>query len=221
MFCYAGGGALCKTCVLFAKKISDGQGSNCSVGALVKSPFIKYKNAIEAFNAHEKSAVHKTSMKIADSFIATFLGKCDDMQVALDSARKRQVAQNRNRLVPIVQTVIFCGMQELALRGHRDSGPLSISTPSENDGTFRAALRLRLQAGDKVLQHHLDKSAANAAYISWRVQNDIIEECGHAIVRNIVKAMGHSECQNRSTQPQPQFKKVCFPMCHTLESILS
>jgi len=37
--------------------------------------------------------------------------------------RSKQVKSNRKRLVPI-DCIILCGRQELALRGHNDSGSL-------------------------------------------------------------------------------------------------
>jgi hypothetical protein len=134
------------------------------------------------------------------------LASCLLVQKNLDCLRKRQAIANRERLVPIIQTVLFCGQQELALRGHRDGGALSLFSFTENDGNFRAALRLRLQAGDKVLKEHLENSAANATYLSWRTQNEIIEECGSIVVREIVSALGHG------SNPSSNLSKAFFTL---------
>lgn len=87
---------------------------------------------------------------------------------------------------PIIETVIFCGKQEIALRGHRDHGNLNLNEENEeNEGNFRALLRFRTQAGDKVLASHLSTMAANSTYISWRTQNSIINSCSSLIVDEI------------------------------------
>ena len=36
----------------------------------------------------------------------------------------KKVAENRKRLKPIIETIIFLGRQNILLRGHRDDGPL-------------------------------------------------------------------------------------------------
>jgi hypothetical protein len=82
--------------------------------------------------------------------------------------------------------VVFCGRQELPLRGHRDHGPLLNENP-QNDGVFRAALRFRIDAGDRDLEHHILTASANATYCSWETQNAIIEACGLIITEVIVR----------------------------------
>ena len=45
--------------------------------------------------------------------------------------------------MPIIETILFLGRQELSFREHRvESRQLNIEEPKENDGNFRAALRL-------------------------------------------------------------------------------
>ena len=61
-------------------------------------------------------------------------------------------ASNRHGLASIVDTVKLCGRQNIALRGHRDSGVLENPSQFEtatNEGNFRALLRFRIAAGDK------------------------------------------------------------------------
>jgi hypothetical protein len=41
-----------------------------------------------------------------------------------------QIKENRKRLYPIIECVILCGREELALRGHKDSGKIIV------DGNF-------------------------------------------------------------------------------------
>lgn len=54
--------------------------------------------------------------------------------------------ENRKLMRPVIESILVCGRQGLALRGHKDSGPLSIEEePIENDGNFRAILRYGLK----------------------------------------------------------------------------
>ncbi len=58
-------------------------------------------------------------------------------------------------MVPIVRTVLFCGRQGIALRSHRDDGPLLSNIPEVNDGNFRALLCFAIERGDSTLNDHL------------------------------------------------------------------
>ena len=116
-----------------------------------------------------------------------------DIQDQLHQQRIEQKRLNRQRLVPIIETILFLGRQELSFRGHRgESRQLDIEEPKENDGNFRAALRLRLRAGDIVLKHHLDSSASNSKYLSPMIQNEIINISGTLICQRIVSEVQKS-----------------------------
>ena len=60
---------------------------------------------------------------------------------------------------------MFCGQQELALRGRRDQRPLKMEGRQRNDGIFKALLRFRVDAGDVKRQCHLDTAKRNATYL--------------------------------------------------------
>ena len=97
--------------------------------------------------------------------------------------------KNRSRLIPIIKTVIFCGRQGLALRGHREDGEVWRENAEENvnnDGNFRALLRFRIDSGDECLKEHLIDAPKNATYCSPQIQNDIIDAIGLSIRRRIV-----------------------------------
>ena len=48
---------------------------------------------------------------------------------------------NRNRSIPIIETVQHCGKQGIAIRGDNESGVLTLDEPQVNDGNFCACLR--------------------------------------------------------------------------------
>ena len=84
-----------------------------------------------------------------DNFVQTDADKSRDVRNALNSSRQKAVEQKRNRLSHIIRTIEFCGRQEIPLRGHRDAGAFSLNETDCNDGVFKAASRLRVEAADK------------------------------------------------------------------------
>ena len=99
----------------------------------------------------------------------------------LSSERSKHAAENHLKLIPIAETMILCGRQGIALRGHRDDTPSTKGDPHTNHGNFIALLQFRVQAGDRVLKEHLEAAAGNALYTSKRVQNEMIAVCGDII----------------------------------------
>jgi hypothetical protein len=186
-------GAFCKLCVLFGG-ITGGKGGHQALGALVCKPFNRWKDAIEVFQAHSESEYHKTSIVMADNFLKIAAGEKTDVLSKLDAERVRQIQQNRARLIPIIKTIIFCGRQELALRGTNEKGSVLQPDESSNDGNFRALLRFRIDAGDSLLKEHLNSSASNAVYTSPAIQNDIIGICGQVIQDELVRRVNSAKC---------------------------
>ncbi|KAL4112600.1 hypothetical protein QTP88_016351 [Uroleucon formosanum] len=92
--------------------------------------------------------------------------KQDNILVQLNSKRKDEVIKNRAKLKPIIQTIRLCGRQQIALRGHEDSGRISLEEPKNNDGNFRCLLRYRSKNGDNVLKEHLETSSDETTDIS-------------------------------------------------------
>ena len=103
----------------------------------------------------------------------------------LSDIHRNTVELNRQKLRSIIKTVVLCGKQNMALRGHRnDSSHLEES--SGNPGNFQALLNFRVEAGDKVLANHFANGPRNATYHSKTIQNDIIEVLGTYIQDKIV-----------------------------------
>ncbi|XP_004209363.2 52 kDa repressor of the inhibitor of the protein kinase-like [Hydra vulgaris] len=100
-----------------------------------------------------------------------------NIKIMLNEKYEAEVKESRESLVPIIKTVILCGR-------------LGIET---NDGlikadrNFKSLLAYRVDAGDKVLEHHLKSSGKNATYISKTVQNELIDICGQIITEKIIK----------------------------------
>lgn len=185
-------GAYCKYCIAFGPEFS-GKGAHQKVESLVVVPFKKWKDATEKLTTHSNSEYHKFSSIAADNFLRVYSGKTEDVATLIDSQRGKIKEKNREFLRPIVETIIFLGENEIALRGHRDCGPLSLEKPKEKDGKFRALVRFRA-ATDSKLKQHLENSAQNAKYISPEIQNEVIEVCGNLVQKKLVQEINSSDC---------------------------
>lgn len=138
-------GCFCKHCVAFGVE-GTGKGGHVGSGKLVSTPYANWKHALEAFKDHgKKKKYHIGACVKAEHFEVICKRQADDISV------RRQVKENRERMRSIIETILFCGRQEIALRGHQDSGLLQLEEPTENDGNFRALLCFRAQAGDTAL----------------------------------------------------------------------
>ncbi|XP_042911134.1 zinc finger MYM-type protein 1-like [Parasteatoda tepidariorum] len=172
-------GAFWKVCVLLGKK-EGGRGSQ-ELGAFVSKPFINWKSALEAFDHHANAKYHKFAIEQAANFVKVAEGKVVDVAESVNVENSKIAQENRKRLKAIVETILLCGRQELALRGSCDSGEIGKNDPAHNDGNFRALLRAR--SGDEVLKKHLLTQSihSRAMYTSSQIQNEIIELSGKTI----------------------------------------
>lgn len=188
-------GVYCKICVLFG--YTEGGRGHQQLGKLVLVKFNNWKNSHEKFNSHEHSEYHKTALMCANNLIAVFSNKKPAVDVMIDNNLKTTIQNNRNKIRPIIETIILCGRQGIATRGHRDSGTIDLTAePTQNEGNFRAILRYRALGGDTKLAEHLNDCAKNATYLSGKMQNEIIQICGQIIQSKIVEKV--NKCQSFS-----------------------
>ena len=120
-------------------------------------------------------------------------GRKQNIQSQLDHIRAAQIAENRQKIKSIVETIIFCGRQNVPLRGHRDSALELEHDETANGGNFWALLQFRASAGDLVLRDHLAHAPRNAVYTSPDIQNQIINILGDYIRQKIsLRFRGHN-----------------------------
>ncbi|KAF0702938.1 52 kDa repressor of the inhibitor of the protein kinase-like isoform X3, partial [Aphis craccivora] len=103
----------------------------------------------------------------------------------------QNIKNNRQWLIPIIDCVILCGRQEIAMRGHTDSGKIDFES-SLNRGNFRAILKYRAKC-DEYLKQILTHEGRNK-YITPQIQNEIIIACGDVILNKIVKRVNEFGC---------------------------
>ena len=183
--------SFCKYCVLFGSKAGAGV-VNQTLGALCAVKFQKWKNALERCVDHESSKYHRNSVLTAETITAVLSGKQDSIAIQLDYQKKTQILENRRRIIPIIETIILCGLQRIPFRGHRDRGRLRFESEDDiNDENFRALLR-RGGKYDELLKKDCASAGRNSQYISPRIQNKIISVCNDLILERLVKLVNRS-----------------------------
>jgi hypothetical protein len=107
-------GGLCLPCVLFAKT------GHRSVGMFVVSALTKFKNATTEFSAHAACDYHRFAMQDFSSFISIMEQRQLSVVQMATTGTARRIQENREKLKSILDTVILCGRQNFALRGHKE-----------------------------------------------------------------------------------------------------
>ena len=157
-------GLYCLACVLFP------DGSHRRPKKLITEPYRNWKDAIHDLKKHATCEYHMNSMAKLKSFNATYAHPSTRVDMLLSDEITTRVQKNRDTLASIIKCIEACGRQGIALRGHRDDD----TSASFNKGNFKALIELRVDAGDKVLEDHLNSCKKNAKYTSKTAQNDFL-----------------------------------------------
>ena len=107
----------------------------------------------------------------------------------INNLLQQQINRNREILKSLFKTIIFCGKNNIALRGTRDDDPRNPSL----SGNFQALLEVRIDSGDQTLKHHLETAPRNATYVSKTIQNEMITTVGAIIVNNLSQEIRDSK----------------------------
>lgn len=175
-------GAYCLHCILFGHETGRNPGR---IDKLYKSPLTNWVKAVSKFKEHQDASdFHKAAVIMGQEFLKVSKGVQKTVDQQLITGRERMIAENHKKLQSIVKTVVLCGKQNIALRGHRDD---ATSDPDCNPGNFQALLHFRVDAGDEILGEHLNTAGRNATYRSKTIQNEIIQLSGEWIQEKIVK----------------------------------
>ena len=116
------------------------------------------------------------------NFLAAMRRQTAPIDQQLNRLMQAQIDENREKMKSIVKTVIFCGQNNIPLRGKRDDNPDN----SNLQGNFQALLEFRIDSGDVKLKEHLENAPRNATYRSKTIQNEIIETVGNYISSKII-----------------------------------
>ena len=135
----------------------------------------------------EKVKKHRSSKKHLNLNVSfAVLGKVD-IRNQLNSAYREnvekhndQVKQNRYILSKLIDGIKFCGVFELALRGHDETHD------SSNPGIFRGLINLMAEL-DTTLKSHIEKTNNRVFMgLSKTIQNEILDSI-YAVCINLIK----------------------------------
>ena len=161
----------------------------CKATNLISLAQNRWSDSVYTFKNHQaKSVLHKQTTLILSQLLSNASGKTQPIDEIMNSSRKKKIEENRDFLIPIVDTILLCGRLGLSLRGHRDDSKYAeVGEYSTGQvGNFIEILQYRVRSGDKNLEQHLSSRAKNASYISKTSQNDIITCCGGVISDKII-----------------------------------
>ena len=173
-------GVFCVACVLFGQ--DEATRARQALRTFVSEPLNKFKKGLDYLNDHGSKTYHKENTARLNGFLETRRNPGAAVGNQLDIQRREEIQKNRTYLRPIIKSVIFCGKQNLPLRGHRDDGQV---LETDDDGVFRALLRFRIDSGDAVLAEGLEQASRNATYTSKTTQNEIIACVGELLQADI------------------------------------
>ena len=141
---------------------------------------------------------HQTASLLAENFMRVVNREVDDIHAQIDDHHREVVRRNREVLKSIVECLLFCARQNIALRGH-----------GIDEGNFMALIQFRAEH-DEVLRNHLNTAPKNATYLSPQIQNELLQTCAQVLRLKIVADCNESgmfafladECTDVSTREQ-------------------
>lgn len=107
-------GLFCNYCFLFAPFTA----SYNQLNTLVKKPlitFAKLDGQDGTLNMHTRNKYHHNAVKSGKIFLQTYLCPEKDIINQVCSQRVKQIKEKCERLRPIIESLIFCGRQNIAL----------------------------------------------------------------------------------------------------------
>lgn len=176
---------------------------------LVNTGYNDWKHLGSMAAKHECSNVHKACQSKYHGWKSSKMTGA--VTTKINEQLTKEVQKNRDVLKSVVRSVIFCGRQDIALRGHREyerqeggeQAENSESSDSENDGNsgskvttkrpkkgnnkgnFKELLGL-LCIENETLNTNIKSMPKNAKYTSKMVQNDIMIATSKVITDKIV-----------------------------------
>ena len=177
-------GGFCVNCVLFG---SENTHDASKLKRLMTSALPPSASALQKLCQHcEKSKVHEIATLRATQCRLMAKKKTLGIDVQLNTARKELIEKNRSRLRPIVDCIITCGRQNLALKGHRDDAHNYRDEDDQaNPGNFIEILKYGARCGN-LMDVLFNNCASNQTYRSKTIQNELIEVCGELTTEKIV-----------------------------------
>ena len=167
----------CAPCVLFGSRDSKEK----TFG--LDSPQSDWANIGRDVKRHTlQGSVHHKNVNSAEDFIRIREGEKPDICMSMSKGHKETVTRNRRILECIIDALVFCGKQNIAIRGH-----------DTDDGNFEALLNMRAK-DNALLADHLENCDPRAKYTSPEIQNELIDIIGSQIREPLVQKCNNAPC---------------------------
>ena len=190
-------------------------GEKEALGAFVKTPFRNYNKSKEKLDSHETKEYHKTSLDRAACARAQLANIERRIDMQINTIAMRNAPANRAILPYIVDAVLLCTKQQIALRGYLGDQVQFAEPPALNEGYCITILHL-LAESNPVLKEHLISGPQNAWYTSKTVQNEVIgviADAIHEYFRKCLEKNPHfSLIAHEMTSQGREVLSVCFPL---------
>ena len=163
-------------CVLFPQPVRRGV-----QGAFIVRPCIKYKQFHDEAKDHLRTQWHKSAAEDANNFVRFCNKPEENISSQINSVYRKTTESNRTKLHSLLKGILFCGMHDIALRGKQ-----------ADSGNLVDLYKFRAEAGDEVLQHHLETAPKNARHTSVKTQNELIKLSAEVLKEKIVRQANES-----------------------------
>jgi hypothetical protein len=106
-------GAFCKFCVAFTK--CEGGVNSQVLGSFVLKKFDNWRYAVETFNKHSSLEYYKKCLLDAANYSEVLLNPSTSIDQKVITGRAKHITENRNKIIPIIETIILCGRQNILI----------------------------------------------------------------------------------------------------------
>lgn len=172
--------------------------------AFITDGFKAWHKATATFASHNNSVTHKEASAKVIGLRSSF--NTGSIATATNTYHKTVVIKNRSYLKCIIETLLFCARQGIAIRGHDESNS------SKNKGNFLELLYLRSK--DNVLLHeYFVENKNHYRYVSATYTNDILNIMAQQVLLNIInyiKEAGIFSILVDETQDLSRHEQVSF-----------
>jgi len=138
------------------------------------------------------------------------LSKINDASIGVLLDGKKVIQDNRQYFKDLLECLLFCAQQGIALRGHRESME-DLQDPSMNHGNFRSL-------DNDVVSKHLEEGPHTATWLGNHIQNELVQVMAEAVLSSItaeVKEAGYftiiaDEMKDISKREQLAIVLICL-----------
>ncbi|CAG2196629.1 unnamed protein product [Mytilus edulis] len=168
----------CAPCVLFGPQRQDTKEKTFSLS----SPVTDWGNLSRCVSRHiNDKSKHHDNVLAATEFLRIKTGEKSDILESMSESFNARIKRNREVLSCIIDAILLCGKQNLAIRGHE-----------EKHSNFVALLHMRAK-DNIVLADHLAFADPQKKYTSPDIQNELIELCADQIISTLVQDCNDSK----------------------------